>query len=187
MSHPLPNACFRSATLEDVDRVVLLVESAYRGEKSRAGWTTEADMLEGQRTDAREVREIIEAFPNKRVLLLEEEGHLRACARLDDAKGHAYLGMIAVDPTLQAKGYGRAIIAEAERIARTELCHDAVQMTVISIRDALLSWYERLGYRRTGATEPFPYGDPRFGVPKRDDLIFLVLEKRLREEAEQGR
>ena len=88
----------RSATLEDVDRVVALVESAYRGEKSRAGWTTEADMLEGQRTDAREVRAIIEAFPKQRVLLLEE-GALRACARLDDAEGHAYLGMIAVEGT----------------------------------------------------------------------------------------
>jgi ribosomal protein S18 acetylase RimI-like enzyme len=169
----------RSATLEDVDRVVALVESAYRGEKSRAGWTTEADMLEGQRTDAREVRAIIEAFPKQRVLLLEEEGALRACARLDDAEGHAYLGMIAVDPTLQAKGYGRSIIAEAERIARTELGQHAVHMTVISIRAELIAWYERLGYVRTGATEPFPYGDERFGVPKRDDLAFVVLEKQL--------
>lgn len=169
----------RSATLEDVDRVVALVESAYRGEKSRKGWTTEADMLEGQRTDAREVRAIIEAFPKQRVIVLEEERLVRACARLDDAEGHAYLGMIAVDPTLQAKGYGRSIIMEAERIARTELRQYAVHMTVISIRHELIAWYERLGYRRTDATQPFPYGDARFGIPKREDLVFVVLEKQL--------
>lgn len=169
----------RSATLEDVDRVVALVESAYRGERSRKGWTTEADMLEGQRTDACEVRAIIEAFPKQRVVLLEEEGNVRACARLDDAEDHAYLGMIAVEPTLQAKGYGRTIIAEAERIAGVELGRLAVHMTVISIRHELIAWYERLGYRRTEATQPFPYGDARFGVPKRDDLVFIVLEKQL--------
>lgn len=169
----------RRATLEDVDRIVALVESAYRGDQGRAGWTTEADMLEGQRTDAREVRAIIEAFPKQRVLLLEEDGTLRACARLDSAEGHAYLGMIAVDPTLQAKGYGRTIIKEAERVALMEFGQHAVHMTVISIRAELIAWYERLGYVRTGATEPFPYGDARFGVPKRDDLVFVVMEKRL--------
>jgi hypothetical protein len=52
-------------------------------------------------------------------------------------------------------------------------------MTVIHLRDTLIAWYERRGYRRTGETEPFPYGDERFGIPRRDDLYFVVLEKAL--------
>jgi len=169
----------RRATLSDVDTIVALVESAYRGEKSRAGWTTEADLLDGQRTDASEVRSIIEAFPKQRVILLEEAGHAFACARLDVHETHAYVGMIAVDPTLQAKGNGRAVIEESERVARSEFGLTRIRMTVISVRHELIAWYERQGYKRTGDTEAFPYGDARFGVPKRDDLEFVVLEKAL--------
>ena len=53
----------------------------------------------------------------------------------------------------------------------------ALRMTVIDVRDELIAWYERRGYRRTGIRKPFPYGDTRFGVPRRDDLRFEVLEK----------
>src|SRR4051794_13241714 len=42
---------FREAGPADLGAIVALVESAYRGESSRAGWTTEADLLDGQRTD----------------------------------------------------------------------------------------------------------------------------------------
>ena len=54
-----------------------------------------------------------------------------------------------------------------------------MRMTVIDIRDELIAFYERRGYRRTGIKKPFPYGDARFGLPKRDDLRFEVLEKPL--------
>ena len=85
--------------------------------------------------------------------------------------------MFSVRPNLQNAGIGKAMLAEAERIARDEWSLSSMKMTVIDIRDELIAWYERRGYRRTGITKPFPYGDARFGVPKRDDLRFEILEK----------
>jgi NAD-dependent deacetylase len=170
----------RAAEGSDVDAVVRLVESAYRGDASRAGWTTEADFLEGQRTDAEEVSGLVRGFPRSRILLAEEDGALLGCVRVDDEGDAGYVGMFAVVPSLQGRGLGAALLAEAERVIRDELGRTRARMTVISIREPLIAWYERKGYARTGETERFPYGDPRFGVPLRDDLEFVLLEKQLR-------
>jgi ribosomal protein S18 acetylase RimI-like enzyme len=170
---------FRIATHDDVPAIVALVESAYRGDASRQGWTTEADFLDGQRTDARSVGGLVGAG-DSRILLGERGGALLACAHLE-RRGEkvAYFGMFSVRPDLQGGGVGRAMLAEAERIARDEWRAEEMQMTVISIRDELIAWYERRGYRRTGVYSPFPYGDERFGIPRRDDLRFELLVKRL--------
>jgi GNAT superfamily N-acetyltransferase len=158
---------------------VALVESAYRGPSSRVGWTTEADLLEGQRTDTEAVREIIVAG-NGGLLLAEEEGHLVGCCQLERrGEGVAYFGMFSVTPARQGGGRGRSIVAEAERVARDVWLADQMRMTVIRQRQELIRWYERLGYRPTGETEPFPYGDERFGIPTRGDLEFVVLVKSL--------
>lgn len=169
---------FRDATGADVDVLVALIESAYRGDSSRAGWTTEADILEGQRTDPRGVVEVIEA-PDSRLLVVERDGAVIACCQLERRGEHAYFGMFAVSPALQGAGLGKAIIAEAERAVRTEWGAREMHMTVISVRDDLIAWYERRGYRRTGKMTPFPYGDERFGIPQRDDLQFELLVKPL--------
>jgi len=169
---------FRTAAADDVDAIVALVESAYRGDASRAGWTTEADMLDGQRTDPAGVAALI-GKPDSRILLLEDAGGLLACAHIEKQGGAAYFGMFAVDPRRQGRGTGRIVLAEAERIAHAEWGCTAMQMTVISIRDELIAWYERRGYRRTGEYLPFPYGDARFGIPRRDDLRFERLVKPL--------
>lgn len=166
---------FRSATTNDVAAIVALVHSAYRGQSSRAGWTTEADLLEGQRTDPEAVIDIIET-PRSRILLAEEEGELVGCCQLQWTGDYLYLGMFAVSPARQGVGLGRAIMAESERIAN-ELGASTMKMTVISLRTDLIAWYERVGYAKTGATEPFPYGDERFGLPTRDDLEFVVMTK----------
>ena len=159
--------------------IVALVESAYRGPASRAGWTTEADLLDGQRTDARAVADLI-ANPNGGLLLADEDAALVGCCQLERRPGGlAYFGMFSVRPGRQGQGRGRAILAEAERIARHEWAADHMSMTVIRQRIDLIAWYERLGYRWTGQTEPFPYGDERFGIPRRPDLEFLVLTKPL--------
>lgn len=167
---------FRRATLDDVPALHALVESAYRGEASRAGWTTEADFLDGQRTDPDELNALVRG-PATRLLLAHDDGALVGCVLLREESAGAYLGMLSVSPRLQSGGIGRALLDEAERVARVELGRTTMRMRVISLRDSLLAWYERRGYVRTGATEPFPYDEPRAGQPRRADLEFVVLEK----------
>ena len=169
---------FRAATNADIPALVALVTSAYRGDVSKQGWTTEADMLEGQRIDAEVLRGDIER-PQSRILIVEQDGALLACAHVADEDGAGYFGMFSVKPDLQGGGMGKALLAEAERIAAEEWTLPAMRMTVIDIRDELINFYERRGYHRTGIKKPFPYGDERFGIPKRDDLRFEVLEKPL--------
>ncbi|GAA3887083.1 GNAT family N-acetyltransferase [Streptomyces sp. NPDC003631] len=169
---------FRDATDADVDTLVALIESAYRGDSSRAGWTTEADILEGQRTDPEGVLEVVKS-PDSRLLTVERDGAVVACCQLEHRGDSAYFGMFAVSPALQGAGLGKVIIAEAERAARADWGVTQMQMTVISVREDLIAWYERRGYRRTGQMSPFPYGDERFGVPQRDDLQFELLVKPL--------
>jgi len=169
---------FRLATPADVAAIVPLVESAYRGDVSRKGWTTEADLLDGQRTDPVGVAELI-TKPGSCMLLAERDGALLACANLEKRGDAGYFGMFSVRPDLQGAGIGRATLAEAERIARDDWHCGEMHMTVISVRDELIAWYERRGYKRTGIYSPFPYGDARFGLPKRDDLRFELLMKPL--------
>ncbi|MFF9815564.1 GNAT family N-acetyltransferase [Streptomyces sp. NPDC014006] len=178
MESPATALTFRDATDADVDALVELIESAYRGDASRAGWTTEADILEGQRTDPEGVLEVIKS-PDSRLLTVEQDGAMVACCQLEHRGEYAYFGMFAVRPTLQGGGVGKAVIAEAERQARAIWGVTEMHMTVISVRDDLIAWYERRGYRRTGRMTPFPYGDERFGLPQRDDLQFELLVKPL--------
>ncbi|WP_299346168.1 GNAT family N-acetyltransferase [uncultured Pseudoxanthomonas sp.] len=173
---------FRSAVPADIPALVALVTSAYRGDVSKQGWTTEADMLDGQRIDPDVLARDIER-DRSRILLAERDGLLLACAHVAEDEGAGYFGMFSVRPDLQGAGVGKAMLAEAERVAREEWRLPAMRMTVIDIREELMAFYERRGYVRTGTKKPFPYGDERFGIPKRDDLRFEVLEKPLTEAA----
>jgi GNAT superfamily N-acetyltransferase len=165
--------------------VVALVESAYRGDRSRRGWTTEADLLDGQRTDVGQVTELL-ARPGSVVLVAEAGNRLLACCHLERrSDAAAYLGMFAVDPVRQGGGIGRAVMSEACRLAAEWGCGE-MQMSVIAHRADLIGWYRRMGFEATGRTEPFPYGDERFGIPKRPDLEFCVLAKQLPEAAGGG-
>ena len=178
----MQTSAFRSATLADIDAIVALVTSAYRGDASRAGWTTEADLLDGNRIDPEVLRADL-ARPRSRVLLVEADDGLHACAHVADEDGAGYFGMFAVRPGLQGGGLGKRLLAECERIVGDEWGLPVMRMTVIDVRDELIAFYQRRGYRRTGQFKPFPYGDARFGQPKRDDLRFEVLEKPLHTEA----
>ena len=167
---------FRTAATSDIPALVTLVTSAYRGESSRSGWTTEADLLDGARIDPDVLRADIERA-DSRVVVIDGAHAPLACAHVAIEDGAGYFGMFAVDPTQQGRGTGDALLAECERIARDEWHLPGMRMTVIDVREALIAFYLRRGYRRTGILKPFPYGDTRFGIPRRDDLRFEVLEK----------
>jgi ribosomal protein S18 acetylase RimI-like enzyme len=165
----------------ELEAIAALVNSSYRGDSSRVGWTTEADMLGGQRTDAEALRADLAARPGAVLLTLRDEpdAELLGSVWLEPkARDVWYLGMLTVRPDLQARRLGRTLLERAEEYAAARGAR-RMRMTVITLRDALIAWYERRGYVRTGELVPFPYGDERFGVPQRDDLQFEVLEKAL--------
>jgi len=171
------------ATDADLDAVAALVNSGFRGDSSRAGWTTEADFLGGQRTDPALLRAELAAAPEAVLLLVRDApgGELLASVWLDPEEADVWhLGMLTVRPDLQARQLGRTLLAEAESYAAARGAR-RMRLTVINVRETLSAWYQRRGYVRTGATKPFPYGDERFGLPQRDDLHFEVFEKRLDE------
>ncbi|MFM8845631.1 MAG: GNAT family N-acetyltransferase [Gammaproteobacteria bacterium] len=172
----------RVAVTNDAAVLAALVNSAYRGDSSRAGWTTEADLLGGQRTDLQALEEFMAqtmSVGDRAMLVHESARQILACVQLERRGDGAYLGMLTITPTLQAKGLGRRLLAAAEHFARTEWQARRIIMTVIEQRLELIAWYQRRGYAPTGETAPFPYGDPRFGEPKRPDLRFVVLAKDL--------
>ena len=169
---------FRHATEADIPLLVEMVTASFRGEASRAGWTTEADLLDGPRIDDERLQADLRR-PESLVLLGERDGRTLACAHVAVEDGAGYFGMFSVWPQMQGTGLGKAMLAEAERIAREVLGQSRMRMTVIDVREELIAWYERRGYRRTGIHKPFPYGDERFGIPRRDDLKFEILEKDL--------
>jgi predicted N-acetyltransferase YhbS len=162
----------RLARPADIAPLHQLVESAYRGDSARAGWTHEADLLDGTRTDSETLAAILDA-PAERLLVAERDGDLIGCVQLTDrSDGVAYLGLLAVSPAVQAGGLGRQLIAAAEELARTDFGAGRIEMTVISQRAELIAYYERRGYAATGERRPFPI---RTDPP----LEFVVLEKRL--------
>jgi ribosomal protein S18 acetylase RimI-like enzyme len=176
---------FRVAVRGDAERLVELIRSAYRGESSRQGWTSEADLVQGERISADQVRAIIDG-PRSLMLVLEDGPGLLACCQLEDyGSGLTYFGTFAVSPAAQGGGIGRALMAQAERQAVASFGAVALEMTVLAQQDKLLAWYERLGFRRTGETRPFPV-DQTFAQPLRDDLYFAVLIKQLPREPAAG-
>ena len=165
----------------DLEAVAALVNSAFRGDSSRVGWTTEADMVGGQRTDAEVLRADLASRVGAVLLTLrdEPEGELLGSVWLEPKGPDVwYIGMFTIRPDMQSRQLGRALLAEAEAFAAA---HGArrTRMTVITVREELIAWYERRGYARTGELLPFPYGDARFGLPLREDLEFAALEKEL--------
>lgn len=165
-----------SATLDDAQALSMLVNAAYRGDSSREGWTTEADLLDGTRTDAAAIADLI-LKPGTTLLKYVEDDRLLGCVEIRNDDGRLYLGMLTVLPSLQGKGIGKKLLRAAEDEAIKQQCK-SVFMSVISVRAELIDWYERMGYRLTGERKPFAFNDPRFGQPKMK-LEFVILEKHL--------
>lgn len=171
METPAPT--FRPATAADAPALADLINRAYRSEASQAGWTTEGHLLEGPRVDEEILREML-AAPAAVLLKAELDGRLAGCVYLENQGSYLYLSMLAVAPEVQAHGVGRQLLGAAEAHARRVGCA-SIQMSVLAQRAELLAWYERQGYRRTGASEPFP-ATTRFGRP-RQPLTLLTLAK----------
>lgn len=164
---------FRAATPDDVAALHPLIERAYRGDAAKAGWTHEADLLFDDRTSADELTALV-ADPDRVVLLAHRDGVLIGCVQVARAgEDLAYLGMLTVEPTLQASGLGRRLLTAAEAEAVARFGARRMEMTVIRRRAELIAWYERRGYAPTGETRPFPVDPPR------PELAFVVLEKPL--------
>jgi len=170
------------ATGADIPELVILINSAYRGESSKKGWTTEADLLGGQRTDEESLRTLLTKSGSALLKYVNEENKISACVNLQQQGKKLYLGMLTVSPSLQGSGIGKKLLAASEQFARDNK-FEAIRMTVISIRLDLSAWYERHGYNRTGETQPFPTDDPKFGIPKQF-LEFVVLEKNIKGKGE---
>lgn len=165
---------FRPASLNDIAELHSLVNSAYRGDSSKKGWTTEADLLGGQRTDPAALQEMI-MNPGSRIELATEHGQILGCVYLNNELDAVYFGMLTVNPELQTQGLGKLLLSRVEELTR-QWGKNTIRMTVIGQRQELIAFYERRGYRRTGKTEPFPSHDPRFGLPK-TELIFHEFAK----------
>lgn len=170
----MSNLSFSIAQLRDIPDLNRLVNSAYRGESSKKGWTTEADMLDGIRTDEQQLAAMMEDENSVFIIGKDEQQHLQASVYLQKQGDKLYLGMLTVNPLLQAAGIGKELMQEAERYAVEQEC-TAITMTVITKRAELIAWYERRGYHQTGERKPFPT-DPKFGIQK-EPLEFLVMEK----------
>ncbi len=169
---------FRKTTLEEAEFIAKLVNSAYRGDSSKAGWTSEADLLDGRRTDLLEIQSLIQDAANSMILLCLQNDEVIGSVLLQIKGAEAYLGMFVVRPDLQGNGIGKQLLSAAERIAQQEWSVSKITMSVITLRPELIAFYQRRGYRRTGEVLPFP-DDPAAGIPLVPDLQFEMLEKDL--------
>ncbi|AMR33820.1 GCN5 family acetyltransferase [Mucilaginibacter sp. PAMC 26640] len=162
------------ATLADVPELNALVNASYRGETSLKGWTTEANLIDGQRIDPASLTEQIND-PNAVILKnTNDEGQITGCVYLQDRGAKLYLGMLTVSPALQANGLGKLLLAAAEDHARSTGCK-LISMTVITTRYELLNYYERRGYQKTGEVVPLLIPE-KFGILKQP-LDLFILEK----------
>ena len=164
-----------TATFQDIPALVTLINSAYRGEGSKKGWTTEADLIKGElRTDEPALEELMRAADAVFLKYVNDQSEIEGCVFIQKKNEGMYLGMLSVSPTQQAKGIGKQLMNEAQIHALQMGC-DRIFMRVISVRHELIRWYEKQGYYKTDQTEPFP-GDTRFGIPTQP-LEFMIMEK----------
>jgi ribosomal protein S18 acetylase RimI-like enzyme len=162
----------RLATREDLPSLHPVIERAYRGDAARAGWTHEADLLTGERTDLAALEAIL-GDPAQRLIVAEREGMPIGCVNIaDKGRGTAYLGLLCVDPVLQAAGLGRRLLEAGEAMAAEAFGARRIEMTVIDVRSALIAYYERRGYAATGERRDFI-------LPVEPPLFMTVLAKTL--------
>jgi ribosomal protein S18 acetylase RimI-like enzyme len=168
---------FRQASVDDAVEIAALINSCYRGDSSRQGWTTEADLLDGTRTNEAEIENLI-TTPRSMILLCVHDGEVIGSVHLQHEKSSGYLGMLVVKPGLQGGGLGRRLMEAAEDLVREKWNTRKMTMSVFTVRPELLAYYERRGYRRTGRVKRFEPHDVH-GIPRVEGLELELLEKDL--------
>lgn len=162
------------ATVTDTEELTALVNSAYRGETSKLGWTSESHLLDGQRVDDLMLLSYLRDENISILKYVDANNRITGCVYLEGKGDKLYLGMLTVSPLEQGRGIGKKLLAAAEEYGRI-LGLVAIIITVITTRDELLAWYERHGYQKTGEIRPLP-NDERFGIA-RQPIELYVMEK----------
>jgi acyl-CoA-binding protein/ribosomal protein S18 acetylase RimI-like enzyme len=171
------NIHITTATLTDIPALLQLLNSAYRGESSKQGWTTEANLIAGeQRTDAATLQQVIEQTGSIILKAQNEQNEIIGCVNLQQQGEKLYLGMLSVSPALQGAGIGKQLLHAAEVHAKQVGCRK-IYMSVISVRTELIDWYKRHGYKETGERKPFE--EDAISGKHLQPLEFLMLEKQL--------
>ena len=172
----------KKAVESDYAEIIDLANLAYRGrEGTPESWNIEKGIVSGQRLDDSLLREELAEKPNGALLLYREaaEGPLLGTVWLNpESDAVWYMGLLTVRPDLQNQQLGRRLLAAAEEYAHQRGAR-RIRIGVLHVRDTLIAWYERRGYRQTGESEPWPVEDPRVGTPLVDNLRFVMLEKDL--------
>ena len=173
----MPALVFRQALSAEAGPVAVLINRAYRGDASRLGWTTEADLLDGLRTSDDEIARLI-ASKQAMILLCLRGDVLLGSVCLEQRGEYVHLGMFVVEPVQQNRGVGKQLLAYAEQAAQQQWQAHKMAMAVITYRHELIAFYERRGYCRTGIYRKFPVS-PEMWQPKVHGLQLEILEKPL--------
>ena len=170
----------RIATSADANAIANLVNAAYRGDTGRRGWTTESDILSGQRVDQQSLMETLQEVDSVILLAVTSVGEIRGCVHVKkNSTEVSYLGMLTAAFDGQTQGIGSRLLSAAEDFAKSINGAKSIEMTVIESRTELIDWYCRRGYQETGEKRPFPEHDERFGIPLVKGIRFSVLQKQL--------
>jgi GNAT superfamily N-acetyltransferase len=174
----------RIAGPDDLEAIRDLIEAAYRGSESLTGWTSEGDIIDGERLSREQLADVL-ADPATLMLVSETtDGVITGCASISRKVHGAEFGKFAVRPALQNAGAGKRILAACENAFAREWGGGLMTMTVIRGRSELIAFYERRGYRATGESLPLAKVHDTPGWTKGRDLILDVYAKQIEPPAE---
>lgn len=177
MEHTFSDHCISLANINNAAAICSLLNSAYRGESSKQGWTTEAHLIDGTiRTTEASVQEVIQKPGSVLLKYTDAADNIIGCVNLQLHGEKLYLGMFSVSPLLQGGGIGKKLLAAAEEYAQHINC-SIIYMSVITLRTELINWYQRHGYKDTG--QRIPFTDDGKAGKHLQPLEFMILEKQL--------
>jgi GNAT superfamily N-acetyltransferase len=147
----------REANSGDIAEIVDVVNDAFRVER---------DFRAGERTSVAEVSRLIESS-HWLVAIHDEQLAGAVLVRVEGTTG--YFGMLAVRPSLQGLGIGRALVEAAEEYCRARGC-TTMTLSTGSVRHELLRHYDKLGYK-VASVDPAPRDGP---FTKQIDIVHML-------------